>query len=88
MQGWEEEANHPSEAVHESYEVVFAPMVFVRKVGMQHVLFQKAQEKHSLRSLFSLCLVSQSSLGIAHFGSFWCVQGPSTATELVGAPWL
>ena len=35
-QGWEEDANHPSEVVHEAYEVVFAPMVFVRKVGAEH----------------------------------------------------
>lgn len=32
-QGWEDEANHPAEDIHESYEVVFAPMVFVRKAG-------------------------------------------------------
>ena len=32
-QGWEEAAERPGEVVHASYEVVFAPMVFVRKVG-------------------------------------------------------
>ncbi|CAJ1338833.1 unnamed protein product, partial [Effrenium voratum] len=30
-EGWEEAANSPADLVHESYEVVFAPMVFVRK---------------------------------------------------------
>ncbi|CAK9026014.1 Hypothetical protein SCF082_LOCUS17317 [Durusdinium trenchii] len=30
-EGWEEDAAQPEEPVHESYEVVFAPMVFVRK---------------------------------------------------------
>ena len=32
-QGWEDAAERPEEVVHASYEVVFAPMVFVRKVG-------------------------------------------------------
>eukprot|EP00439_Symbiodinium_sp_Y106_P070576 s3234_g12.t1 len=30
-EGWEEAAERPGEVVHASYEVVFAPMVFVRK---------------------------------------------------------
>ncbi|CAE7440744.1 kmo [Symbiodinium sp. CCMP2456] len=30
-EGWEEAAERPEEVVHASYEVVFAPMVFVRK---------------------------------------------------------
>ena len=60
-QGWEEAAERPGEVVHASYEVVFAPMVFVRKVGC-------------LAPLFFVRLPRATAS-----------EGPSTATELLGA---
>ena len=50
-QGWEEAAERPGEVVHASYEVVFAPMVFVRKVGCLAPLFLFAfRERQLLRA--------------------------------------
>lgn len=76
-QGWEEDANHPSEAVHEAYEVVFAPMVFVRKVGAEHFPFF---------ILLPLSLRVQPPAFPLSWSQALPLQGPSTATELTGVP--